>query len=125
MSLKPVETLNTDFSPRIRLTIVPIAEKIGCFGGEKQEKFSEIFRTEILHCGILAAAASSTARNSFSAAAWFSIAVTRRSIVNRASAGTVLIFAPSPQSNTPPTLIVGHCFLPSGVTHVRRASFAL
>ena len=41
--------------------------------------------------------------------------------VKRASAGTVLIFAPSPQSNTPPTLMVGCMIFPSGVRHWRRA----
>ncbi len=51
--------------------------------------------------------------------------MTRRSMENFASAGTVLILPPSPALNTPPTLMVGHMTLPSGVVNVRPGERAL
>ena len=97
MSLKPVETLKRVRSLRARVTQPAIAAKNGCVGSEKQGKFSEIFLTVMRHCGILRAAAARKARSSRSASVWRSIGSTRRSMVKLACAGTVLIFAPSPQ----------------------------
>src|ERR1700679_3360205 len=116
MSLNPVETLNTVGLPRTFPTLAAIALKKGWLGFVKHEKFSETLATLILHPGIRLAAADRNARRSFSAVAWSSIASTRRSNENEASAGTVLIFPPGPDLKTPPTLIVGFIVLPSGVT---------
>src|SRR6266567_3207431 len=122
MSLKPVETPKRVGARRTRVTLAAIAVKNGCVGFEKQEKLSVTLRTEILHWGIFFAAAKSTAHSSRSAVGWFSTAITRRSMENDASAGTVLILPPGPWPNTPPTLIVGAMVFPSGVTNFRRAS---
>src|SRR5580658_5155729 len=121
MSLKPVETLNTVGFPRARFTLAAIALKNGWPGFVKQEKFSDTFDTLILQPGILLAAAERKARRSRSAAEWSSIARTRLSMENEASAGTVLILAPGPHEKTPPTFIVGRIVFPSGVTKVVRA----
>src|SRR5580700_8392782 len=125
MSLKPVETLNTVGLPRTRLTLSAMALKKGRPGFVKQAKFSETFDTLILHSGIRLAAAERNARRPRSAAAWSSMASTRRSIEKVACAGTVLIFAPGPHEKTPPTFMVGRIVLPSGVTKVVRAIFLL
>src|ERR1700677_1264609 len=102
MSLNPVETLKTVGLPRTCPTLAAIAAKNGCVGLVKQEKFSETFETVILHPGIRLAAAARKARRSRSAAAWFSMARTRRSMEKVARAGTVFIFAPGPHEKTPP-----------------------
>src|ERR1700690_476325 len=121
MSLNPVDTLKATGRRRTRPTLAAIALKKGWPGLVNDEKFSDTLDTVILQPGIRLAAAARKARRSRSAAAWLSIGRTLLSIENEACAGTVLILAPGPQENTPPTLIVGRIVFPSGVTKDRRA----